>query len=388
MSEEQVAQNTALESFFDLVFVLAFSQVTEYVFERPTPTGVLQGLALLAVLWWSWTSYSWLTDSGAAHGNIRARILILAAMAAIGLASLSLPESFGRPRKALLFAAFYAAARVIHVVVYRMSARQDASRGDWTTIGGVRRLTPGLLAPAALLLAAAAAHGPGRSLLWGAAIAIGYLNPVVRGVHGLDIHPRHFADRHGLVVILALGEAIAGMGAVHPALVAENVIGAALALTIAAALWWMYFDYAGDAAKTRLEEAKGDDRSRLARDAYSLIHLPLVLGIIAVALGIRTGMTGIERPLTPLGTAALGSGIAVYLVALNLFRWRTSGSFRPARFVAAAVALAGIPLARGARAMEVFAAGAALLVVLVAYETLRSDELRHEVREQLEKGAA
>jgi low temperature requirement protein LtrA len=387
VSEEQVAQNTALESFFDLVFVLAFSQVTEYVFERPTSTGVLQGLAILAVLWWSWTSYSWLTDSGGAHGNIPARILILAAMAAIGLASLSLPESFGPPRKALLFAAFYAAARAIHVVVYRMSARRDASKGDWTTVGAVRRLMPGLLAPAALLLAAAAAHDPARSLLWAAAIAVGYLNPVLRGVHGLNIHARHFADRHGLVVILALGEAIAGMGAVHPALVAENVVGAALALTIAAALWWAYFDYAGDAAKSRLEDVKGDDRSTLARDAYSLIHFPLVLGIIAVALAVRTGMSGIGRPLGPLASAALGGGIAIYLVGLNLFRWRTSGSIRPARFAAAAIALAGIPLARRAHAIDVFAAAAALLVALVAYETLRPDQQRQEVQEQLAEGA-
>jgi low temperature requirement protein LtrA len=377
MSEEQAAANTPLESFFDLAYVLAFTQVTEFLSRHLDWMGLLQGLGLLAALWWAWACYSWLTDAAPAHERIPARLLILSAVAALTVASLALRDAFGRT--AVLFAFAYLAVRLLHVVLYVMTTDDDPEARR-----GILRLVPGLLAGPALLAAASFAGGPVRAGLWAAALLIDYATPLARGVKGMKVHARHFGERYGLVIILALGESIATMGDVYPETRALVLVAVLLGVVLSAALWWAYFDYASQAAQNRLERAKGEDRARLARDAYSYAHLAMVAGIVFIALGVKTTVSGVERPLGIIPATALCGGLAVYLVGLNALRLRLTGKVRVARFVAAALACTVLAVLEALpRVSSVAALGivAAIAVGLVTYETLWPDEFRQEVRE-------
>jgi low temperature requirement protein LtrA len=374
MSEKQAEANTPLESFFDLAYVLAFTQVTEFLSRHLNWLGMLQGAVLLATLWWAWSCYSWLTDAIPAHDKIVARLLILLAVAAMTLASLAMPEVF--ERTGALFVCAYLTVRLLHVILFvRATDEQPRTRRT------ILRLAPGLLGGPALLVVAVFVHGPLRGALWGAALLIDYGAPLVRGVRGLDVHAGHFAERYGLVIILALGESIAAIGEGHPRISAEVVLAALLGVILSAALWWAYFDYASQAAQNRLEEVRGDERAVLARDAYSYIHLAMVAGIVFMALGIKKTIAGVEKPLETFPAFALCCGVALYLLGLNAFRFRVRRAVRPARFVVAALSCAVLLLAPAVPSIVTLGVQTTLAVALIVIETLRPDEFRQEVRE-------
>src|SRR5215218_5544153 len=197
---------STLELFFDLVFVFAFTQVTGYLAHHLTWAGMLQGAALLAALWWAWVSYSWLTNAVSALEAIQARIVILSAMAAMLIASLAVPDTFGDD--GVLFGLSYFVVRLLQVALYAI-ATSDEPR----TRQAILRLAPGFLRGPALLVVAGFLDGLPQGVLWAAALAIDYGVPLLRGVVGFHIRAAHFVERHGLVIILALGESIAVIGA-------------------------------------------------------------------------------------------------------------------------------------------------------------------------------
>jgi low temperature requirement protein LtrA len=371
--ESEETEVTPLELFFDLVFVFALTQVTGFMSDDPTWAGVGRGLLILAALWWTWGAYAWLTneidpDEGSA------RLAMFAAMAAMFVAALAVPHAFDGD--AVLFGLSYFAVRALHIVLFaeaspHVGVREAAFRLARTAIPGP-----------ALLIVAGFADGWAEIALWLTALAIDYLGPYVFGVRGFVVSAEHFAERYGLIVIIALGESIVaiGIGAAGIALGPTVVIAAILGVVLACALWWAYFDVVAVVARRKLMEARGHDRARMARDVFSYLHLPMFAGIVLVALGLKKVLAHVGDPLETVPAAALCGGVALYLLSHDAMRYRSVRSVNRRRIVAAAVAAALIPAATRVDAVVAVALVASVCVALIAYETLRHRDTRARIR--------
>jgi low temperature requirement protein LtrA len=368
---------TPLELFFDLVFVFALTQVTGFLAEHLSWIGMVQGAALLVVLWWAWGGYVWLTNAVPAEEVIPARLVILIAMAAMLVASLAVPDAFGE--YGLLFGLSYFVVRLLHVALFLLATggRPEANRA-------MLRLTPGFLGAPLLLIPAGFADGFVQGALWAVAIGIDLSVSLVGGVAGFRVHAGHFAERFSLIIIIALGESIVaiGVGASGLALGPGVVLAAVLGVALAAALWWAYFDLDMLVAERRLSAAEGEERARLARDAYPYLHLPMVAGIIFVALGIKQTLAHVGAPLGPIPAVALCGGVALYLLGHNAFRLRDVGSVSVPRLVVTVLCCALIPVASSIPSLITLATLAGLMCALAAFETMRSREFRREIRAQ------
>ncbi|HEU4702595.1 MAG TPA: low temperature requirement protein A [Conexibacter sp.] len=365
---------TPLELFFDLVFVLALTQCTALMADTPTWEGVGQGLLVLGVLWWSWVGYAWLTSVvDPEEGAVR--LVMFLAMAAFLVAALCVPQAFGS--EAVLFAAAYGVVRVAHILLFLLASRDDP---------GLRRATLGLAASTAvgvgLLLLAAAADGALQGGLWALALTLDMAGPLLIDPAGWRLVPGHFAERHGLIVIIALGESIVAIGAGAGGAIDAGVVGAAvLGIVVAAALWWLYFDVVAPVSTRRLiAAAEGAERNRMARDSFSFLHLPMVAGIVLVALGLKKVLGHVEDPLRLVPAFALFGGAALYLLAHVAFRLRNVRTLNRRRLGLAVVLLALVPVADGLPAIVSLAFLAAALSALIAYETAIYGEARQRVR--------
>jgi low temperature requirement protein LtrA len=245
----------------------------------------------------------------------------------------------------------------------------------------ILRLAPGFVGAPALLIVAGFLDGYAQGALWAVALAVGYGVPFIRGVSGFRVHAGHFAERHGLIIIIALGESIvaAGVGVSGLALGAGVIVAVVVGIALAAALWWAYFDLVMLTAEHRLSEASGEERARLARDCYSYLHLPMVAGIIFVALGVKQTLSHVEDPLGTVPAVAL-CGVALYLLGHNAFRLRGVGSVSVPRLVATILCCALIPLAVSIPSLIILAVLALLLCALAAFETATSREFRRALR--------
>src|ERR687890_1237055 len=230
-------RGTPLELFLDLVFVFALTQVTGFLADHLTWSGMLQGAALLTVLWWAWGGYSWLTNAVPAEEVIGARLVILTAMAAMLVASLAVPDAFGE--YGVLFGLAYFVVRLLHVVLFVLASGVPSEAHQ-----AMLRLAPGFLGAPALLIPAGFVDGFAQGALWAVAIGIDLGVSLVGGVSGFRVHARHFVERFALIIIIALGESIVaiGVGASGLALGTGIVLAAVLGVALAAALWWAYFD--------------------------------------------------------------------------------------------------------------------------------------------------
>jgi low temperature requirement protein LtrA len=231
-------QVTPLELFFDLVFVFAITQVTSLLADDPTWTGVLRGVLVLAALWWAWSTYAWLTSTiDVDEGGVR--LVMLGAMAVMFGVALAVPGSFGND--AVLFGVAYFLVRVLHLVLSAIPAWEDPGRR-----GALVRFAPTAILGASLLIVAGFLEGNVRIAVWVVALAVDYLGPVLLGVdQGWKVAPEHFAERHGLFIIIALGESFIAIGVGLGAgfeLVTGVIAAAALGIAAIAALWWLYFD--------------------------------------------------------------------------------------------------------------------------------------------------
>src|ERR671918_337117 len=374
LAEQRV---TPLELFFDLVFVFALTQVTGFLAEHLTWLGMLEGAALLVVLWWAWAGYVWLTNAVPAEEVLPARLVILVAMAAMLVASLAVPDAFGE--YGVLFGLSYFVVRLLHVVLFVL-----ASGVPPEAIRAMLRLAPGFLGAPLLLIPAGFADGFVQGALWAAAIGIDLSVSLVGGVGGFRVQAGHFAERFALIIIIALGESIVaiGVGASGLALGAGVVLAAVLGVALAATLWWAYFDLVMLVAERRLFAAKGAERARLARDAYPYLHLPMVAGIIFAALGIKQTLAHVGDPLETIPAVALCGGVALYLLGHNAFRLREEGSVSVPRLVVTILCLALIPVAVSVPSLITLAVLALVLCALAAFETATSREVRRELRAQ------
>ena len=375
VAAEEEERVTPLELFFDLVFVLSFTQVTLYMADQATWAAVGEGMLILAAVWWAWAAYGWLTNAIDPDENVN-RLCMFAAMAGMLIVSLSIPEAFGS--EGLLFGCSYFFVRAMHLILYVRNTHQD---GDDDNRSAILKLAPGLLLGSALLVVAGAMEGDLRVIVWIVALLIDWGTPFLFGTDEFRIHPGHFAERHGLILIIALGESIVAVGtAATFGLDAGEVVAAILGIAIAACLWWAYFDIVALVAERRLTEASPKEQGPLARDSYSYLHFPMIAGIVLVALGMKKTLTGVDEPLKDYAAFALCGGLALYLIGHIAFRWRNVGTLNRHRTVAVVVLLALIPVATQADALVALAAVTAVLIVLIAYEAIRFREARERVR--------
>jgi low temperature requirement protein LtrA len=365
---------TPLELFFDLVFVLAITECTTLMAHHPSWSGVGQGLLVLGVLWWAWASYAWLTsvidpEAGAV------RLVFFAAMAAMLIAAISVPEAFGD--RALVFALAIGVFRIAHIALFAIASTDAPDLRRSTTT-----LAVSTAIAVALLATASAFDGITQAAIWVVALALDFGGPYFFGEEGWQLVPGHFAERHGLIIIIALGESIVEIGtgaAGH--LVLGVGVAAVLGVAVAAAMWWVYFDVVALVSARRLAEAEpGRVQNALARDSYSYLHLFLVAGIVLTAFGLEEVLAHTDKHLHWVTAFGLCGGIAVYLLGLVAFRYRQKHDWNRFKPVCAALVLILIPIATKIPALATLSIATALLAALVASEHVNYDERRDELR--------
>jgi low temperature requirement protein LtrA len=365
---------TPLELFFDLVFVFALTQVTSRLADDPTWGGVLRALLVVAALWWAWEVYAWLTSTlDVDEGGVR--LAMLASTGAMLFVALAVPGAFGDD--AVLFGVAYLIVRVLHLVLAATVAREDHARR-----GALVRFAPTVLAGSLLLVLAGFLDGNAQIAVWVIALAIDYLGPVVIGEgEGWRVAPEHFAERHGLIVLIALGESIIaiGVGAGFE-LSAGVIVAAALGIVVVSALWWLYFDVAAVIARTRLMQATGIALHRLALHSYGYLHLPMIAGIVLFALGLKTTLDHVGEELDTVSAVGLCGGAALYLLGHVAFLFRSTAYVFRRRTIVALVLLALIPAAVAIPALAALALVSAVCSLVVAYEALRYREQRVQIR--------
>ncbi len=370
-------QVTPLELFFDLVFVLAITQCTALMAHDPTWSGVAQGLLVLSVLWWAWVGYAWLTSVvDPEEGAVR--IAMFGAMAGLLVASICVPEAFDD--LALTFAVAYGVVRAGQIALFLLASRDDPSlRSSVVGLAISSAIGVGLLVVASLL------DGIAQGSVWLLAILLDMGGPYLFGSEGWKLVPRHFAERHGLIIIIALGESIVAIGAGIEGTLDAGVISAAvLGIALTAAMWWAYFDIVALVAARRLEEAPvGREQNEMARDSYSLLHFPMVAGIVLVALGLKKTIGHVDHHLESVPAFALLGGLGIYLLAHVALRYRHIHTINRQRLILGLLLLLATPAATGVPALAALAGVTVTIWAMIVYETISYGENRSRVRHEL-----
>jgi low temperature requirement protein LtrA len=381
---------TTLELFFDLVFVFALTQVTTLMAQGETVTlvAVARGVLILCVLWWCWVGYAWLCNVVRADEGL-ARVAMFVAMGGMFVAAVTIPEAFddfpGGLYGPAVFAVCYFVVRAMHIFMFWLASREDPVLRHQ-----VLRWVPSVLAGTLLLLAASQTTGTAQTLLWLAALVGDYVGTLMAGTDWRLRSPSHFAERHGLIIIVALGESIVstGIGVVDLPVSWPIVLASMLGLVVTAAMWWAYFDVTAMIAERALAAAQGTRQVALARNGYSFLHLPMIVGIVMLSLGLKKvlGYVGgheghsLTDPIYGVPLAALYGGAALYLLAHVGFKFCLTGIVNRARIMVGVLLLALIPVVTALPALVTLAVLAVVLVALIAYETVRFGRTRHEIR--------
>jgi low temperature requirement protein LtrA len=342
--------------------------------DDPSWGGLARGLLVLAAIWWAWGSYAWLTntidpDEGAP------RLVIFGAMAAMLVAALAIPGAFDAD--ALAFGIAYLVVRSLHIVLYELAAADDPDLHS-----AVGRLVPPMLLCCGLIIAASAFDGVAQGAFWVLALALDYGGVLYGGMAGWRVSATHFAERHGLIIIIALGESIVaiGIGAAGIGLDAEVIAVAAMGVAVAAALWWAYFDVVALVATRKLTESTDAARNKMARDSYSYLHLPMIAGIVLYAVGLKETIGHVDEPLGTITAVGLFGGVALYFAAHIAFRFRNVRTVARRRVVAVIALVALIPLGLEVDALASLGILTAVCAALITYDAIRFREARARVR--------
>jgi low temperature requirement protein LtrA len=371
---------TPRELFFDLVFVFAFTQVTTLLADDATFAGIGRGVLVLGALWWPWTAYAWLTNTvDPEEGFVGAALLV--ALIAMFLAALAVPGVFGDD--GVLFGACFLVVVAKHLALYAL-----AGRGNRDLFAAVLRLAPWTLLGATLILVAGFGFADGaRTWLWVAALACTYVGAGLSGSTGWRVFPSHLAERYGLVIIIALGEAFVaiGIGATGIGIGLGEVLAAILGLLVATSFWLAYFDFFSIRGARTLADLRGPDRVALARDLYAYAHLPMIVGIVLFAFAMKTIVGHVGEELDSVAAFALCGGSALYLLTYSAVRSRVERrlSLSRGRFVAALVLLLVFPLATAVPALAALALVTVVWLALHTYELVWWREARAESRSML-----
>ena len=370
----ETEQVTPLELFFDLVFVLAITQCTTLMSHEPTWTGLGQAMLVFGMLWWSWAGYAWLTSVVDPEEDA-VRLVIFVAMAGLLVCSLCVPHAF--EELALTFAIAYGVVRAAHIALFAIASRDDPNlRHSVTSLAVSTAIAVGLL------VVASALDGLAQGAVWALALALDLGGPFFFGVEGWKLVPGHFAERHGLIVIIALGESIVAIGVGANASLTLGIgTAAVLGVALAAAMWWAYFDVVALVSARRLAAtAPGRERNQMARDSFSYLHFVLVAGVLLVALGLKKTIAHVGDPLGDMPAFALTGGLAIYLLGHVAIRLRNVHTLSRRRLGLAIVLLALYPMALTLPALASVAIVTVLIWALIAYETRIYGEARGQLR--------
>ena len=371
---------TPRELFFDLVFVFAFTQVTTLLANDPTFAGIGRGALVLAALWWPWTAYAWLTNTvDPEEGFVGAALLV--ALIAMFITALAVPGVFGDD--GVLFGACFLIVVAMHLALYAL-----AGRGNPDLFAAVLRLAPWTLVGATLILIAGFGFADGaRTWLWVAALMCTYVGAGLSGSTGWRVFPSHLAERYGLVIIIALGEAFVAIGisASGIGLGPREVVAAILGLLVATSFWLAYFDFFSIRGARLLSDARGSERVALARDVYAYTHLPMIIGIVLFAFAMKVIVGHVGEDLDSAPAFALCGGSALYLLTYSAIRSRIEGrlALSRGRFSAAVLMLLVFPLATAVPALAALALVTLIWLALHTYELVWWREARAESRSML-----
>jgi low temperature requirement protein LtrA len=323
-----------VELFFDLAYVFAIARLVGYLHDDLTLATTGRGLLLLALLWWGWSQFTWAAN---AVGNTSrpVRLAFLGATVATLPLAASLPGAY--TDAGLVFAVAYAAIRVLGIALYWVGVGGDAAQREaLRTFAAVALIAP------AVVIAGGLAEGPVRVGVWAGGLAVELLAALRSGRRDFRVAPTHFAERYGLFVIVALGESVVAVGAA----VAEHItapptfLALAAGGTLAALLWWSYFDHAASTTEAHLHQATGPARARLARDLYTVLHFPIAAGIVLVAVALEEAAAH-PTDLLPLEVRqALAAGLALFLGGFVLGHLRATRHLLGIRLAALALTVA------------------------------------------------
>jgi low temperature requirement protein LtrA len=303
---------STIELFFDLVFVFAITQLTSVLAGEPTVVGLGHVVLIFGNLWWIYGGYAWLTNAVPPREPVL-RLLLLLGMGGFLVVDLAIPTAFDGGGVA--FGVGYLLVTLVHTGMFLLSSQESALRA-------MRRLGPANAITAALLLLAGFTQGLLQWTLWTAAFGLHWVSPFFTAVSGFPIRAAHFVERHGLIVLIALGESIVavGIGMAGHGLQVDRVVTAVLGLALAAALWWLYFDGEDERAEHVLHAAGVDRATWLALYGFGYAFLPILSGIIVFAAGVKNAVVQSGEPLTASTAWLLAAGVGTYLVGLAWFR--------------------------------------------------------------------
>lgn len=354
--------------------------------------GLLRGVLLLMLLWWSWIGWSWLCNVTDVEAPAL-KMTMLVGMSALFVIALCIPEAFddgpGGLHGPLVLALAYLTVRVMHFVMFWLVAREDPSLR-----GQLRRFAPTVAGSSIVLIVASQTEGDTQTALWALALVTDYLGTWLGGASGWRLPaPGHFSERYGLVIIIALGESIVaiGVGVAELPITWPILVAAALGLLLASAMWWAYFDVSALIGEQALAAEPAETRARLGRTAFTFAHMPMIVAIVVTAVGLKkvleyvgdTEHHDLADPLKGVALGALVGGVVVYLLAHVVFKWLVARELNPVRLAASAALLAAwAPLVR-VPALGQLALVAGVVVLALVVETVVFAERRREIRSEL-----
>lgn len=361
MSGEQV---TGLELFFDLVFVFTITQLTSLLAKDPTPTGLLQVVLIFGNVWWMYGGYAWLTNAVPPR-ELGVRLLLLVGMGGFLVVALAIPTAFAAG--GLAFGLGYLVVTLVHTGVFLRTSQQ-------TVLQAMIGLGPFNLVTAGLLVVAGIANGPARWLLFGAGFVLHWLTPVLTRTGGFRIRSAHFVERHGLILLIAIGESVVavGIGLGTIALPAGRIATALLGLALAAGLWWLYFHGEEERAEQAMDRAPYERRAWLALFGFGYLFLPVLGGIVLVAAGMKLAVVRYDEPATVATAIFLAGGVAAYAIGLALFRWVMHGGSLLGRALIAILAVPTIWLGVVATPVLQISALVGILIAGIAADSVNS----------------
>jgi low temperature requirement protein LtrA len=335
---DETHRATTFELFFDLVYVFAAIQITGYIFRAHSASGAAQGLLLLALLWWTWGGYTWLGNHARAdEGVVRAAMAV--ATAAVFVVAVTIPEAWrdapGGLHGPLVLVCAFLLVRCLHLTVYTIAAR-----GDPTLRRQIAVSWGPTAAGAVLLVAGVLLGGAAQTLLFGAALVVDWGGVYLTSRRGgWRVHSAgHWTERHGLFVLLAIGESVVamGVGAAEQTVGVPLILACVLGMALVLCLWWLYFEVIAIAAEERMAATSGQERAKMAIEGYTYGHFVLVAGVILAAVGVEGVIADADERTSVDGfyAVALFGGSALYLAGHLLFANRLHIDVSRARVVA------------------------------------------------------
>jgi low temperature requirement protein LtrA len=355
---QETMRVSTIELFFDLVFVFTITQVTHLVEHAHRPLDFLLALLVLMLIWWMYAGYAWLTNAVGAETTMR--LVLIAAMAAFLVMALAIPGIFDMD--GLVFGIAYLFVVLLHLAAFYV-------RGGPGTMRAILGLAPFNVGASLLVIAAGVIDAEWDWIFYLIAPALFVLTTIFRRYRGFAVNPSYFAERHGLVIILALGESVIaiGTGAADRALDLETIVAIVLSLVFLATLWWSYFDRDDVRAEHALVSASQEERARMALLGYWYAHLAMIFGIVLIATAIKQVVAHGEGPVES-AAWLLAGGLAVYLAGDVFFRWVVGIGPLTVRAVGAIIALALAIAGLQWGGVTELGAMTALMVVLLAVE--------------------